>query len=1260
MTVQAIGRTRRRHRAATMALAVLATLVPLVAAAPQPAGATAPALGFQLADLGMMIVDPGSGRVFVSGADKVVAFSPEGAQLGAITPVPEARGMAFDDDGFLWVAESGADALAKIDPSTLTKVAEYPVGAYISASIATIAGQIWFFSPRDFNPELRSLDPTTSEVTDHGIVQDSWNITEIPGSTTQALMAASSGKPYRVHKVDLTTNPITVIGEVEAPAWSQLNDLAVTEAGTFLVAASNQSSRLVEYSSTPDAAGVMHPTGASYPTSQYGTTVAYSPGAGGLIATESEQGRLTLSRRGVPLVAEGLTDGFWKVALAPDATRAYLLTGDDDRWLSLTTRDLAPTVTGISGPAIPRGVDARRTITGTGLGLITSVKLGGAPVALSHQGPNQITIDVRTSATVGTQPLVLDGPLGPVSTTVQVIANGTATLRGTVTRAGTPVAGASVSLTGETGPARTTTTGPEGTYQLANVAFGRHLDLVITAPGTSTSIASNDLVLDGTVDPSAWTRDVDFASPPHRTLERRRLPLPPGDVRQVITDPATGRAYVAVGDAIVVVDSNGRQVGRIPDQWEVSDLQIVGSKLYAMLPNAGKLSEIDTSSLAVVRSLALRRASSGSFAITGNRVRFADGSGPGRKEATLDLTTGAVTGGLDPTLDQARFGSIEGAPNRYLAWSPMVSAMTVAHLDGTAATPAVLATDKPWSRERYPFDFVASATADRLWGDDGSELVLSTMTPTGTNYPGTSSSAVAHSPGHGGVLAFQHVVARAGDARATHTLTADPARYGLALDAAGDRAFIATAAGELVVDGLAPVVDTATPAPVIDQPAPITLTGAGLGGATSVRFDGVSVPFTITDAEHLKATPPTQTPGAHLVTVTSPWGASVPITASFAAPLKVTAAAPASGTALGGTTVTLTGSNLLGTTGVTFGGRPATDLHVVSATTLTVTAPPHPAGGAVIVAQRGTYASTGGPRFRYLDPPTPVSSLPAVTRPQTLGGAYQPIAGDFDGDGTDDLLLYQPGAGADVIRTYRGDGTFTTRSVSVSGTFTPVAGDFTGDGVTDVLWYAPGSAPDSLWDFNTGGTHTSTPITINGTYRPVAGDFTGDHVDDILWYAPGTAPDSLWDFNTGGTHTTTPITINGTYRPVAGDFTGDHVDDILWYAPGTAPDSLWDFNIGGTRTTTAVTAPQAHTYTPVAGDFTGDDVDDILWYASGGPNDPLWEVDAGGSHTTTTLATPPSARPTAADLTGGGTDDIFWYGPGTVPDVTWFMAPLVP
>ena len=63
----------------------------------------------------------------------------------------------------------------------------------------------------------------------------------------------------------------------------------------------------------------------------------------------------------------------------------------------------------------------------------------------------------------------------------------------------------------------------------------------------------------------------------------------------------------------------------------------------------------------------------------------------------------------------------------------------------------------------------------------------------------------------------------------------------------------------------------------------------------------------------------------------------------------MTALSPTHGAAAGGNTVTLTGTDLTGTTAVHFGANAATGVTVVNATTVTATAPAGTAGSTVDV-----------------------------------------------------------------------------------------------------------------------------------------------------------------------------------------------------------------------------------------------------------------------------------------------------------------------
>lgn len=79
-----------------------------------------------------------------------------------------------------------------------------------------------------------------------------------------------------------------------------------------------------------------------------------------------------------------------------------------------------------------------------------------------------------------------------------------------------------------------------------------------------------------------------------------------------------------------------------------------------------------------------------------------------------------------------------------------------------------------------------------------------------------------------------------------------------------------------------------------------------------------------------------------------------------------TSITPATGLAAGGLAVTITGTNFAGTNGVTFGGTAATNVKVVSETTITCTTPAKTAGAYVVAIadDSGTISSPAG-AFTY-------------------------------------------------------------------------------------------------------------------------------------------------------------------------------------------------------------------------------------------------------------------------------------------------------
>lgn len=188
----------------------------------------------------------------------------------------------------------------------------------------------------------------------------------------------------------------------------------------------------------------------------------------------------------------------------------------------------------------------------------------------------------------------------------------------------------------------------------------------------------------------------------------------------------------------------------------------------------------------------------------------------------------------------------------------------------------------------------------------------------------------------------------------------------------------------------------------------VTLTGIHLSGTSQVLFGatpatGVTVinDFTVT------ATAPAHADGVVDVTATTPAGTSLTSAAdqyTYDEPAPVvTALSPSQGPLAGGTSVTITGTDFLGATAVSFGSVAASSFTVNSDTQITAVAPASSAVGPVdvtVTTPAGTSATGPADRFSYVYQFTgfqsPVDNPPTLN--QVNGGQSIPIKFSLGGN----------------------------------------------------------------------------------------------------------------------------------------------------------------------------------------------------------------------------------------------------------------------
>jgi len=122
-------------------------------------------------------------------------------------------------------------------------------------------------------------------------------------------------------------------------------------------------------------------------------------------------------------------------------------------------------------------------------------------------------------------------------------------------------------------------------------------------------------------------------------------------------------------------------------------------------------------------------------------------------------------------------------------------------------------------------------------------------------------------------------------------------------------------------------------------------------------------------------------PGTYNVSLTAnnAWGSDTSyhqITV-FAAP-TVTGVSPAAGPTTGSITVTIIGTNLVGASGATFGGTPATSVSVINATAVSAITPAHAAGSVNVLVTTPNGTATGTNVYKYVSPPTITGISPTL------------------------------------------------------------------------------------------------------------------------------------------------------------------------------------------------------------------------------------------------------------------------------------------
>lgn len=860
---------RRRRIAAAVALVLTLTTLPGLT---RPAGAdgTSPFTTSR-----SMVVDPGTGRVFVSGDDGVAALSPTGQLIGQIPGISGARGMDATQ-GSIWVSATGTDEIVRVDPVDLDVVERHEVEASIADEV-TIVGTTAWFNDTDDNYRLTTLDLTTGATTRIDASTPRSGVRRI-GSATDAAVVFERHSSAGAVQIRSTNAPFEVIrtGSVA----TRVEDLAVSADGLRMWTAGDYPKALSEVS-----ASTLMPTGVTLPFAS-GTRKATASDARGGIVVGVASGHLRLFREGVPTVVgtasvpaissvpPDLDDP--DLALAPDGQTAYLLLEGSP---TLRVIDLRPDIPTAPSTSATRGSSRLVTVGGRFLGGTTAVTVGGVATDPIDVSETSVSFRVPAATPVGAQTVVASGPTGAATTTLTVTPDEGATLGGTVTSSDTPLSGAQLELSGGSlASPQTTTTADDGTYSFAGVPVGRNYRLDAHDPGSSGPDQQISRIVLSSEQPT--TLDIDLTGPDPTGPVVADTKLGGAAPKDLVVEPTTGRVAVAVDGEVDILDAEGALLARVLDLPGATALTRMGTDIYVGSGVAARITRIDLESLHVTGSWPLGVLATGSIAAAGNRIWFVDGA-YGLEIRSLDPVTGAVSNGHGPLVHGSTLESVEGAPDLLVAADEHSTAHRTALLRANGDDLDLVAEIDNFDVDTTPVaPVVASASTGKLIDAQGHRFDLDDLRPDGFQYPG--SGRPAYAPGSGGVVAMGASAWSAADAVRSHAFDTWSIAPGLA--ASGRRLYAAGPEGRIVTYDLAPTVTSTGGYRYGGQPA--TLLGTGLGQATRVEVDGAPVAVTAKAAGQITLTLPDLAIGLHQVTVTTPWGTSK------AAPLRIGPARP--------------------------------------------------------------------------------------------------------------------------------------------------------------------------------------------------------------------------------------------------------------------------------------------------------------------------------------------------------------------------------
>lgn len=364
---------------------------------------------------GEIVIEPTTGRVFVTEGDSVGVYDRNGKRL---TSIPDQYGASdlILNGSTLYVVARTVSRINRIDVTAMAMVGGWSVAvAPMPYSGALANGKIWFTFGDQWET-LASLDLTSGVVTPDvgaGTIRAGSDIAADDANDRLYVMDRGLS-PSKISSYDLSTGtPTWIATSPHSNGCSNGRELVMSPDGTTAWTAcgypyafnewnlATLGAPAVTYGAQPYPVGIAVSNDGAYlaGTMQYGASgvAVYATGRPSMLAwfpTSSEP-------------AEGM------VAIAPGNSRVYV----GMRNGSLITFDLQPSTTSVSPSRIIRGQRTTITVTGSRLTEVTAATVGGRSVNPVVASDTKLTFTLPADVPAGSQAVVLSNRWGTSAST---------------------------------------------------------------------------------------------------------------------------------------------------------------------------------------------------------------------------------------------------------------------------------------------------------------------------------------------------------------------------------------------------------------------------------------------------------------------------------------------------------------------------------------------------------------------------------------------------------------------------------------------------------------------------------------------------------------------------------------------------------------------------------------------------------------------------------------------------------------------------